>query len=70
METVEAPTTILLRQEAVVVSPCKMETKTTVHEGGASKRRETKIMENHYYESIYEVLQDNRPPEEKFVKLN
>jgi hypothetical protein len=37
---------------------------------GAAKRREAKIMENHDYECIYEVLQDNRHPDEKFVTLN
>ena len=28
---------------------------------GAAERREAKIMENHYYECIYEVLQDKTP---------
>ena len=37
---------------------------------GTAKLREAKIMENHYYECIYELLQDNRPPDEKFVTLN
>ena len=27
-------------------------------------------MENHYHESIYAVLRDARPPEDKFVVLN
>ena len=32
---------------------------------GAAKRREAKIMENHYYECINEVLQDTRAPTKK-----
>jgi hypothetical protein len=70
METVEAPTTILLKHDAVVVSPCKTETKQLYIREGAAKRREAKTTENHYYECIYEDLQDNRRPDEKFVTLN
>ena len=38
---------------------------------GAARRREAKIMENHYYECMYAALHDNRPPpNEKFITLN
>ena len=68
MEMVEAPT--ILPRHNVVVSPCETETKQLYVRDGATKRREAKIMENHYYDCIYEVLQDNRSPDEKFVTLN
>ena len=37
---------------------------------GAARRRDAKIMENHYYECMYAALRDKRPPDGKFVALN
>jgi hypothetical protein len=36
----------------------------------AARRRVAKIMENHYYECMYAVLREMRPPDEKFVTLS
>ena len=70
METVEAPTTIIPITTLWWCRLIKRKLKQLYMREGAARRREAKIMENHYYECMYAALRDKRPPDEKFVSLN